>query len=145
MKDLYRILGVQSGASREEIESALESRPDLADDHAPVLLDPEKREVYDEAHAALKAIGELRHRLGLDTADTWFTKENADFVPRLIPKKVSPAAPKPETPAPVVEEPFPPEPRPAPTQKRRRRSNTPVLVAVILVAAVLVALAIAYL
>jgi hypothetical protein len=57
MKDLYRKLGIESGASREAIESALESCPDLADDHAPVLLDPEKREVYDEAHAALKAIG----------------------------------------------------------------------------------------
>jgi len=145
MKDLYRKLGVQSGASREEIESALESRPDLVDDHAPVLLDPEKREVYDEAHAALKAIGELRHRLGLDTGDTWFTKENADFVPRLIPKKVSPAASKPVTPTAVAEEPFPPETHQAPTQKRRRRSNTPVLIAVILVAVVLVALAIAYL
>lgn len=145
MKDLYRKLGIESGASREAIESALESCPDLADDHAPVLLDPEKREVYDEAHAALKAIGELRHRLGLDTGDTWFTKENADFVPRLIPKKVSPAAPKPEAQAPVVEKPYPSEPREAPPRKRRRRSNTPVLVAVILVAAALVALAIAYL
>jgi hypothetical protein len=145
MKDLYRKLGLDPGAAREAIESALENHPELAGDHGPVLLDPEKREVYDEALAALRAIGELRHRLGLDTGDTWFTKHYADFVPRLIPKKVSPTAPKPEAPAPVAEESDPPEPQQTPARKRKRRFNTPAVVAVILVAAVLVVLAIAYL
>lgn len=144
MKDLYRKLGVDPGASREEIQSALVSHPELADDHAPVLLDPEKREVYDEAFAALRAIGELRHRLGLDSGDTWFTEQYSEFVPRLMPKKVSAAAPRTDAPAPVAEEPYQPEPQQAPARKRRRRSNTPVVVAVIIVAAVLVALAIAY-
>ena len=81
MKDLYARLGVDQGASQSEVSAALQSRPELAD-CSPILLNVEKRALYDRAHTALKAIGQLRHKLGLDSADSWFLQNCADYVPR---------------------------------------------------------------
>lgn len=78
MKDLYSGLGIDPGASEEEVVAALESRPDLAA-YASILRADDRRAAYDRAHAALKAIGALRHRLGLDTESSWFLENFPDF------------------------------------------------------------------
>lgn len=78
MKDLYRKLGIKPEASSEEIEAAARLRPELAR-QAEILLDEKRRARYDRAHAALSAIGTLRHRLGLDSGDTGFLDRHPDF------------------------------------------------------------------
>jgi hypothetical protein len=82
MKDLYSSLGIDPGASDEEVVAALESRPDLAA-HAAILRADDRRAAYDRTYAALKAIGALRHRLGLDSECSWFLENSPDFAPAL--------------------------------------------------------------
>jgi hypothetical protein len=81
MKDLYAKLGIDQGASQSEVAAALQCRPELSA-CSPILLNVEKRAMYDRAHMALKAIGQLRHKLGLDSGDSWFLQNCADYVPR---------------------------------------------------------------
>jgi hypothetical protein len=81
MKDLYAKLGIDQAASQAEVAAALQSRPELSACSA-VLLNAEKRAVYDRTHMALKAIGQLRHKLGLDLRESWFLRNCADYVPR---------------------------------------------------------------
>lgn len=82
MKDLYSSLGIDPGASEEEVVAALESKPDLAT-YAAILQANDRRAAYDRTHAALKAIGALRHRLGLDSERSWFLENFPDFAPAL--------------------------------------------------------------
>lgn len=82
MKDLYSNLGIDPGASEEEVVAALEGRPDLAA-YASVLQADDRRAAYDRTHAALTAIGALRHRLGLDSERSWFLENYPDFAPAL--------------------------------------------------------------
>jgi hypothetical protein len=82
MKDLYSSLGINPGASEEEVVAALASRPDLAA-YATILRADDRRASYDRTHAALKAIGALRHRLGLDSERSWFLENFPDFAPAL--------------------------------------------------------------
>jgi hypothetical protein len=81
MKDFYAKLGIDQGATQSEVAAALQSRPELSA-CSSILLNGEKRAVYDRAHMALKAIGQLRHKLGLDSGDSWFLQNCADYVPR---------------------------------------------------------------
>lgn len=82
MKDLYSSLGIAPGASEEEVVAAFEGRADLAA-YASILRAADKRAAYDRTHAALKAIGALRHRLGLDSERSWFLENFPDFAPAL--------------------------------------------------------------
>jgi len=97
MKNLYHALGIDPKASHEEVAAALESKPEL-ESCAPILLDEEKRAAYGQAHATLSAIGLLRHRLGLDTGDSWFLNDSPDFAPRLVREKKTMAAQKSDSP-----------------------------------------------
>ncbi len=78
MKDLYSKLGIDRGASAKEVQAALEIKPELSD-YAMILLDTEKRALYDSTHSTLKMIGELRFRLGLDSGRSWFLEHCPDF------------------------------------------------------------------
>ncbi len=78
MKDLYSKLGIDRSASSEEVQAALELRPELSD-YATILLRSEQRAIYDSTHSTLKMIGELRFRLGLDSGRSWFLQHCADF------------------------------------------------------------------
>ena len=80
MKNLYSSLGIEPGASEEEVVAAFEGRPDLAA-YASILQAADKRAAHDRTHAALKAIGALRHRLGLDSERSWFLENFPDFAP----------------------------------------------------------------
>lgn len=93
MKNLYHALGIDPKASREEVAAALELKPGIGG-CAPILQDEEKRAAYNQAHATLKAIGILRHRLGLDSGDSWFLKDCPDFAPGLLQEKKARAAQK---------------------------------------------------
>jgi len=95
MKDLYRNLDIDPGASAEELAAALQNRPDLSE-YAPVLLDEKKRAGYDRTHAILKTIGVLRHKLSLDSGDSWFLENYPDFAPKNIQGNLSPSFRKPE-------------------------------------------------
>jgi DnaJ-class molecular chaperone len=139
MKDLYAKLGIDQHASQSEVTAALQSRPELSA-FSTVLLNAEKRAVYDRAHTALKAIGQLRHKLGLDSGESWFLQNCADYVPRqrsAVSAEKSPAAagssaPR-QAPSEAAQSPI------APAQPAAR-SVRPALV-VIAIAAVLVAIA----
>jgi len=80
MKDLYRKLGVNKAATHAELEEAFRQNRDLAD-YASILLNEQKRAVYDRAHSALTMIGALRQRLDLDSDGSWFVEQHADFAP----------------------------------------------------------------
>ena len=81
MKDLYAQLGVNADASAGEIAAAGMTSPE-AGACALILANEEQREAYDRTHATLKSIGVLRHRLGLDSGDSWFLANYPDFAPR---------------------------------------------------------------
>jgi hypothetical protein len=95
MQDLYAKLGIDQSASRSEVATALQTRPELSADSS-VLLNAERRAVYDRAHTALKVIGRLRHNLGLDAGDSWFLQNCPDYVIRqrsaVTAEKPGPAA-----------------------------------------------------
>jgi DnaJ-class molecular chaperone len=83
MKDLYHRLGIDPNSSSEEVAAALVSKPALSE-CASILQDEQKRAGYDQAHATLNAIGILRHRLGLDSFESWFLENCPDFAPRQL-------------------------------------------------------------
>jgi len=78
MKDLYSRLGIDRKASAEEVQAALELKPGLKDD-ATILLNTQKRALYDSTHSTLKLIGELRFRLDLDSGRSWFLEHCPDY------------------------------------------------------------------
>lgn len=80
MKDLYAELGVAFGASDAQLAASLVQTPENSAQVA-ILLNPQKRKIYDRAHTTLKAIGTLRHRLGLDAGESWFLERYSDFSP----------------------------------------------------------------
>lgn len=82
MKDLYLELGIDQQASEADIAASTTSNAGLGDS-AALLLDPQRRAVYDSTYTTLKTIGELRHRLGMDANDSWFIENHPDFVPSL--------------------------------------------------------------
>lgn len=143
MKDLYRKLGIEPEASATEVAEALE-RNLLLSDATSILLDKNRREVYDEVHAALRAIGIMRYQLGLDKDDSWFMQNYSDFVPRLSIYKPPVVSQAPEENISVRQTKPDATPLRRPKNMQQERSNTPVIVAVIAVAIVLVVLAINY-
>jgi len=94
MKDLYRKLGIDPKASNQEVAAALELKPEMSK-YATILRDEEKRTGYNQAHATLNAIGILRHRLGLDSGDSWFLENCPDFAPGLLRAEQAREVPKP--------------------------------------------------
>jgi hypothetical protein len=97
MKDLYFKLDIDPDASAEEVAAALAIKPEMSA-CSSILLDEEKRSVYDRTRSTLSAIGLLRHKLGLNATDSWFVQNYPDFVPRLRPSmpRGEPAEVKPE-------------------------------------------------
>ena len=83
MKDLYHKLEVEPTATRDEIAAAFEQQPELKA-YSTILLDDEKRPLYDQVHKTLKTIGTLRFRLDLDKTETWFIQRYPDFA--IMPK-----------------------------------------------------------
>jgi len=81
VRDLYFKLGIERGVGVEDIAAALEVHPEMSA-YAPILLDGKKRAAYDRSHAALSAIGELRHQLGLNDGNSWFLEKYTDFARR---------------------------------------------------------------
>jgi hypothetical protein len=81
MKDLYARLGIGPDASAGEVVEAGQASPE-AGACAQVLADATQRAAYDRAYSTLKSIGILRHRLGLDSGESWFLSRYPDFAPR---------------------------------------------------------------
>jgi len=91
MRDLYRKLGLEPTATRDEIAAALEKHPEL-EAYSAILLDDDRRSLYDRSHHVLKLIGTLRFRLDLDKSDTWFIERHSDFA--IMPKPKFTSAPQ---------------------------------------------------
>lgn len=83
MKDLYLHLGLSQNASAKEIADVLKNNPAMAE-IGTILLNPEKRALYDQTWSTLKTIGSLRDKLGLDKDETWFLRKHPDFAPALV-------------------------------------------------------------
>lgn len=81
MKDLYARLGISPDASAGEVVESGQASPE-AGACAQVLADTTQRAAYDRAYFTLKSIGILRHRLGLDSGESWFLSHYPDFAPR---------------------------------------------------------------
>lgn len=78
MHDLFLRLGISTDASADEIAAAIESKPHLAG-ASEILLNPLRRAAYQRTVFTLRSIGELRHRLGLDSDASWFQETCGDF------------------------------------------------------------------
>lgn len=91
MKDLYRKLELDPTATGDEIAAALEKHPELGA-YSAILLDEDRRALYDRSHRVLKLIGTLRFRLDLDKSDSWFIVRHSDFA--IMPKPALTGAPK---------------------------------------------------
>lgn len=81
MKDLYLHILVEPEASEAELAAAIDAAAE-ADACRAILLHPLRRAIYNRSYSTLKTIGELRHRLNLDTPDSWFQQNCPDFVHR---------------------------------------------------------------
>lgn len=72
MRDLYSVVGVLSDASYEEIARAASNRGgELIERAKFILLDPQRREVYDDAYHAMLVIASIRHTLGKSSSRYW--------------------------------------------------------------------------
>jgi hypothetical protein len=123
MKDLYRRLEIEPTATADEISAAIEKLPE-AKARGSILLDSEKRELYDRAHATLKLIARLRFNLDLDMHDSWFIQQYPDFAIMPKPKLTDGAtqsALQPEAPAKGVKR-----------RRKRQRNGTNWLLAVLI-------------
>jgi len=81
MKNLYAALGLEFGASDAQLAAILAQTPEKGAQVA-ILLNPQKRALYDRAHTTLQAIGTLRQRLGLDAGESWFLESYSEFSPQ---------------------------------------------------------------
>lgn len=84
MKDLYRRIGLSSQTDdRATIERALavESITDAASVRAArhILLDPDRKAVYDRTHAVVRRVGQLRANLGLSRSPNGLMTDCGDF------------------------------------------------------------------
>jgi len=144
MRDLYRKLGIDPRAGSEEVAAALASRPAMSE-CAPILLDEKKRAGYDQAHATLNAIGILRHRLGLDSGESWFLENCPDFAPGHLKSEHSSEASRPAAHKSVTASYNPPDQQGAPKLQNLTSSSQSYLVITLVVVALLAILAYAFL
>lgn len=81
MRDLYQRLDLPPDASQQAIAKAIEhcQHNALKQDAAAVLGIPEHRLAYDQLHATLSDIGQLRSRLGLTHGAHWQGSVANDF------------------------------------------------------------------
>jgi hypothetical protein len=80
MKDLYKRLGVSPGVARAILTEAIDRNPDTSlKTAAREILLSEHRAEYDNAHAQLRRIGQLRANLGLAHATAWQQTNSSDF------------------------------------------------------------------
>lgn len=81
MRDLYTRLKVSKSAPVSALDRVIESCADakLKEDARVVLLNPQLREAYDQAHGVLCNIGALRANLGLLHSSNWSGTFASDF------------------------------------------------------------------
>jgi hypothetical protein len=89
MKDLYKSLGVNPTASTDEILSRISEcgSPTLANDAKSVLLDEEKRRIYNKNFKILREVGRIRQDLDLLDGPAWKVSDSTDFEPPRHRKK----------------------------------------------------------
>jgi hypothetical protein len=90
VKDLYKRLNIDSSATPEEIQCALEaiSDPGIRERVEKILLRPDRRKVYDRNHRVLMQITEMRHRLSLYDKECWASGSYGDFTSVADPENV---------------------------------------------------------
>ena len=80
MKDLYKRLAIAPSASEDEIRRALPAAEEPARTEGEfILLQPDRRAVYDRNHRVLSTIGQLRGRLALGLRPFWSHGDHKDF------------------------------------------------------------------
>jgi len=144
MKDLYHRLGIDPKASSEEVAAALASKPAMSE-CASILQDEKKRAGYDQAHATLNAIGILRHRLGLDSGESWFLENCPDFAPRHLKAEHSSEVHKPAVHKSATANYNPPDRQENPKLQTSTGTNQSYLIIAVVVVALLAILAYVFL
>jgi len=139
MRDLYQKLGIGRNASAEEVAAALELKPELSA-FAPILLNRKKRAVYDRTHAALSAIGVLRHHLGLEDGGSEFAKNYPDFAFRPRPRATGAGSSQAGSEPPVAAEKQEARPSPASPAKTDAGRGWPLPFLAVLAVAILLVL-----
>ena len=72
MRDLYEAAGVLSDATYDEIARAIATRSgDLIERARYILLDPHRREVYDDAYHSMLVVASIRRTLGISETRYW--------------------------------------------------------------------------
>jgi hypothetical protein len=112
---------------------------------APILQDEKKRAGYDQAHATLNAIGILRHRLGLDSGESWFLESCPDFAPGHLKAEHSNERRKPAVHKSQTSSNNPPDQQESPKLQTSTGTNQSYLIIAAVVVALLAILAYAFL
>lgn len=82
MKDLYRPLGLSPDASTREIKKRIQKAdPDTENAVREILLNPDRRKVYDRCYQNLRMIGRLRQCLDLTDGPNWGQENAREFQP----------------------------------------------------------------
>lgn len=81
------------GAIREKL-AQVDLDPETREEIKMILLDNNKRRVYDQHWKIMQQLGELRARLNLSRISTWLAVDGAEFDSSESPAKASPAVPK---------------------------------------------------
>jgi hypothetical protein len=73
MRNLYKRLGVPIDATKDELLQAIirSSDASVKSDAECVLLNSKSKCIYDQTHATLTSIAQIRHGLGLTTKPNW--------------------------------------------------------------------------
>jgi len=80
MRDLYEAAGVLSDATYDEIARAIGTRSgNLIERARFILLDPQRREVYDDAYHSMLVIASIRRTLGISTTRYWSDDDVRDW------------------------------------------------------------------
>lgn len=81
MRNLYSRLGINQSSTPDEIRRAISScsNATLRNDAEEVLLDTNRRRIYNKLHSVLMDIGILRASLGHNHADNWIGSEATDY------------------------------------------------------------------
>jgi len=88
MRNLYRAIGIDGPSNNFAlIEKSIGSCTSAA--HAAqaqmVLLNRDRKAVYDRTHATLQAIGQIRSTLGTERSELWLETEADEFLPATVP------------------------------------------------------------
>ena len=141
MRDLYKQLCVPETAAAGDVRAAVAAADPATREAAEyILLDPDRREVYDRNRRVVSTIGRLRANLGLNLTRFWSRARFADFTHDLATQAGgAPAGQHAATDPMSMAWAFGVKPPPSPAARLRRKRLAAAGVALLILAALFIA------